>query len=294
MKLSVRLARICRRFFRSSLIRPRRATRDADAITAARHWRYDALAAFRLIESGITYPHTIPMLAEKRRCWMHVQTKKTASKPSTARNAALAFALAALAFALTALSTVKPAFGQESAAASAPAASSSTLNGNWGVPEGRMLFPHDWARGYADFSLAPPHNEPDLGRCSAVLLNASSTCNDYARYLLSGYLEIQPVGRTILRHAFFFWQPMFSFGRNIPQIDYTWSMAPIAYDRALGLGFELPKNLEFRLTQHQVDWLGRYSNNNLGAADLHTNGPYGLYTTVGVRWYFGGYGRSHQ
>lgn len=224
---------------------------------------------------------------------MHAQTKKTASLLATTRIASAVGALIALVAVLTVGTAVVPAYGQESANASAPAGSLNALNDNWGVPEGRTLFPHDWARGYADFSLAPPHNEPDLGRCSAVLLNASSQCNDYARYLLSGYLEIQPVGRTILRHAFFFWQPMFSFGRNIPQIDYTWSMAPIAYDRALGLGFELPKNLEFRLTQHQVDWLGRYSNNNLGAADLHTNGPYGLYTTVGVRWYFGGYGRSH-
>src|ERR1700737_3884536 len=37
---------------------------------------------------------------------------------------------------------------------------------SWGVPEGRTLFPHNWLRGYVDFSFAPPHNEPDLGRCS--------------------------------------------------------------------------------------------------------------------------------
>jgi hypothetical protein len=40
-----------------------------------------------------------------------------------------------------------------------------------------------------------------------------------------------------------------------------------------------------------VDWLGRY-NHNVGPADLSTAGPYGLYTTIGARWYFGGYGRS--
>jgi hypothetical protein len=40
-----------------------------------------------------------------------------------------------------------------------------------------------------------------------------------------------------------------------------------------------------------VDWLGRY-NHNVGPADLSTHGPYGLYTTIGARWYFGGYGRS--
>ena len=49
---------------------------------------------------------------------------------------------------------------------------------------------------------------------------------------------------------------------------------------------------QLRVTQHQVDYLGRYGN-NLGPADLHTNGPYGLYSTVGVRWSFGGYGHQN-
>ena len=177
------------------------------------------------------------------------------------------------------------------AAYPAPAAPS------WGVPEGRMFFPHDWVRGYVDFAIAPPHNEPDLGRCSpsaTVILaagGASSTCNAYARYLWSGYLEVQPFGKTIARHFFVFFTPTFSFGNNVPQFKYTASMAPIAFERAVGVGFELPKNFEFRVTQHQVDYLGRYAN-NLGPADLRTNGPYGLYTTVGVRWSFGGYGHS--
>jgi hypothetical protein len=86
---------------------------------------------------------------------------------------------------------------------------------------------------------------------------------------------------------------MFSFGNNVPQFKYTASMAAIAYERSVGLGIELPKNFEFRLTQHQVDWLGRYKH-GVGPADLGTAGPYGLYTTIGARWYFGGYGRSHE
>jgi hypothetical protein len=168
---------------------------------------------------------------------------------------------------------------------------------SWGVPEGRLLFPHDWVRGYVDFAVAPPHNEPDLGRCSpsaAVILaagGANSTCNAYARYLWSGYLEVQPFGKTFARHVFVFFTPTFSFGNNVPQYKYTASMAPIAFERSVGVGIELPKNFEFRVTQHQVDWLGRY-NNNLGLADLNTAGPYGLYTTIGARWYFGGYGRD--
>ena len=130
-----------------------------------------------------------------------------------------------------------------------------------------MFFPHNWVRGYVNFDVAPPHNEPDLGRCSqsqAVIVmagGASSDCNAYARYLLGGYLEVQPFGKTFARHVFVFFTPTFSFGNNVPQFKYTASMAGIAFERAVGIGIELPKNFEFRVTQHQVDWLGKYKNN---------------------------------
>src|SRR5947208_6088549 len=129
--------------------------------------------------------------------------------------------------------------------------------------QSRTFFPHNWVRGYTDFSVAPSHNEPDLGRCMfpqpASAGGAASTCTAYARYLLSGYVEFNPRGRTPARHFFLFFEPKFSFGRNIPQLTYTASMLPIAYDRSIGIGFQLPKNFELRATQHQVDWLGRYS-----------------------------------
>jgi hypothetical protein len=169
---------------------------------------------------------------------------------------------------------------------------------SWGVPQGRMFFPHNWVRGYVEYDFAAPHNEPDLGRCSplhAVIVSAGaadSNCNAYARYLLGGYLEIQPFGKTLARHLFLFFTPTFSFGNNVPQYKYTYSMAGIAMERSIGFGFELPKNFEIRVMQHQVDWLGKY-NHNVGTADLGTSGPYGLYSTVGARWTFGGYGRAH-
>jgi hypothetical protein len=187
------------------------------------------------------------------------------------------------------------AVGTVSTPAAAASASPSPAPSSWGVPEDKTFFPHDWVRGYTDFSFAPPHNEPDLGRCGPVsaAVGASSTCNAYARYLWSGYLEVQPFGKTFARHVFVFFTPTFSFGNNVPQFKYTASMAPIAFERAVGVGVELPKNFEFRVTQHQVDWLGRYGK-NVGPADLSTSGPYGLYTTIGARWYFGGYGRSRE
>ena len=157
------------------------------------------------------------------------------------------------------------------------------------------FFPRNWIRGYTDFAVAPSHNEPDLGRCMfpqpASAGGTSSQCTAYARYLFSGYLEVQPLARTPFRHLFLFFEPRFSFGRNIPQLSYQASMEPMAYDRAVGAAFELPRNFQLRVTQHQVDYLGRYSG-SLGPADLHTTGPYGLYATVSVRWTFGGYGRN--
>jgi hypothetical protein len=157
------------------------------------------------------------------------------------------------------------------------------------------FFPHNWIRGYTDFAVAPSHNEPDLGRCMfpqpANAGGSTSTCTAYARYLFAGYIELQPIGRTFARHFFLFLEPKMVFGRNIPQLKYSASMEPMAFDRSVGLGLQLPRNFEIRATQHQVDWVGRYSN-SLGPADLHRDGPYGLYATFGVRWTFGGYG--HQ
>ena len=171
-------------------------------------------------------------------------------------------------------------------AAKPPTVASST-NG-----ESRAWFPHNWVRGYMDFAYAPSHNEPDLGRClwpqPPGSGGAQSLCTAYARYLFTGYVEIQPLNRTVARHLFIYLAPKFTFGDNVPQLKYTQSMTPIAFDREVGVGFKLPRSFELRATQHQVQFLGRYSG-YLGPASLPANGPYGQYSTVGARWYFGGY-----
>src|SRR5437879_8426041 len=186
-----------------------------------------------------------------------------------------------------AVSMAVSAFAAHAQSLTARSASVSNL-----APLQRTFLPHNWVRGYTDFEGAPAPNEPDVGRCTfpqpASAGGTASTCTAYARYLYSGYIEFQPLGRTAARHFFVFFQPKFSFGRNIPQLTYTASMAPIAYDRSIGVGFQLPKNFELRATQHQVDWLGRYSR-PLGTADLHTIGSYALYATCGVCWSFVGY-----
>jgi len=192
---------------------------------------------------------------------------------------------------------VTPGFAQQQALNITTVSTPVPASAPYGVREGRTFFPHHWIRGHVDFAGAPPHNEPDLGRCSSLPAaqfgGASSTCTAYARWVTSGYVELQPIGRTFLRHVFAFYNYQAFFGRNVPQYSYTVSFEPMADERDLGLGVELPKHFEFRLTTHRSDWLGRYSG-NLGPADLGTHPPLGQNATLGVRWSFGGWGRSEE
>jgi hypothetical protein len=158
-------------------------------------------------------------------------------------------------------------------------------------PPSRKFLPKGWIRGYSEFSVAPPHNEPDLDRCLATAGSfggSQAHCSAFARFVAGGYVEIQPLGSGMFRRVFLFTEPHVFLGSNVPQFNYTFSAAPMALDRSVGVGIELPRNFELRLTQHRVQWMGRYGD-NLGKADLGKTGPLGLYTTVSARWYFGGY-----
>ncbi len=153
------------------------------------------------------------------------------------------------------------------------------------------FFPKGWIRGYTELAVAPPHNEPDLDRClatSGVFGGAQARCSAFARFVAGGYVEIQPLGSTMFHRVFLFTEPHVFLGSNVPQFNYTFSATPMAFDRSVGIGIEMPRNFELRLTQHRVQWIGRYQR-NLGLADLGKTGPLGLYTTVSARWYFGGY-----
>lgn len=153
---------------------------------------------------------------------------------------------------------------------------------------GPLLLGKGFLRGYADFELAPPHNEPDLGRCN----QPQPTCSAFARYMASGYIEFQPFARTPLRHAYVFFAPRFFFGDTVPQVSYTYSMAPLAWERLLGLAIALPKHFELRISNHNVQSFSPFDR-SLGAFDSGPNKePLGIYNTVGIRWYFGGYGRT--
>ena len=164
------------------------------------------------------------------------------------------------------------------------------------VSTDRKIFPKNWVSGYVDFAVAPPHNEPDLNRCSPAtgsIGGATASCAAFARYVGSAYLELRPFAMGPLHRVFVFVEPNAYAGKNIPQWQYTNAITPIALERTQGIGISVRRNFELRLTNHQVDWLGHYAK-NLGGSDLGKNGPLSTYTTISARWYFGGYRRREQ
>jgi hypothetical protein len=154
----------------------------------------------------------------------------------------------------------------------------------------RMFFPPDMFWGWAQVDLAPPHNEVDPNQCAGnagQYGGVNAPCSLFARYVLSGILEVRPFGRGPLRRFMVYGAPTFLFGKTIPKTLYTWSPDAIGVEHSWGIGVYLNKGFEFRMTQHFLfDRLGA-RDTNLGAADLGTNGPWGRYLTVGVRKEFG-------
>jgi hypothetical protein len=163
-----------------------------------------------------------------------------------------------------------------------------SASGTWheAGPDDRMFFPHDMFWGWAQFDLAPPHNEIDPNLCAGnagQYGGVNAPCSLFARYMLSGVLEVRPFGRTQLRRFMVFGAPTFLFGKTIPKTLYTWSPDAIGIEHSWGAGIYITKGYEFRVTQHFLfDRLGA-RNKNLGLADLGNNGPWGRYMTLGVR-----------
>jgi hypothetical protein len=154
----------------------------------------------------------------------------------------------------------------------------------------RMFFPRDMFWGWAQLDLAPPHNEIDPNLCAGnagQYGGANAPCSMFARYMLSGMLEVRPFGRGQLRRFMVFGAPSFLFGKTVPQTLYTWSPDAIGIEHSWGGGLYIGRGFEFRITQHFLfDRLGA-RDTNLGVADLGNNGPWGRYMTLGVRKDFG-------
>ena len=157
------------------------------------------------------------------------------------------------------------------------------------APEERWWLPKgNWIYGFAEFDIAPEHNEPDPNLCAAnsgAFGGANATCNAFARYLIPAQVTVRPFGKTALRRLTIFYDGTFIFGRNVPQYLYTWSMDGIGWERSWGGDIYLGRRFDLRLTQHLL--LERFSSTPLGPGYLGPNGPWGRYFTVGVRKYFG-------
>jgi hypothetical protein len=157
--------------------------------------------------------------------------------------------------------------------------------------ESRAFFPPDSVQGYLSFDVAPPHNEPDLGFCNAAA-GPGSRCTAFARYIWGGYMEVRPFGVNHLRRIFLFADPKFYGGNNLPGVSYTASASLIGWERTYGAGVQLSRGFELRATHHDVQLFGKYSGPN-SVVNLSRSGMFGLYTTVGVRWYFGKNSRAN-
>jgi len=152
----------------------------------------------------------------------------------------------------------------------------------------RMFFPKDMLWGWAQLDLAPPHNEIDPNLCASTAGQsggANAPCSMFARYMLSGTLEVRPFGQGPLRRFMLWGAPSFLFGKNVPQYLYTWSMDGIGWERSWGGDIYLGRRFDLRLTQHLL--LQRFGSRDLGPGYLGPNGPWGRYFTVGVRKSFG-------
>ena len=154
----------------------------------------------------------------------------------------------------------------------------------------RFFLPPDTFWGHAQFDIAPPHNEIDPNQCAGnagAYGGVNAPCSEFARYMLSGHLEVRPFGKGQLRRVMFFGDASFLFGKNLPQTLYTWSFDAIGIEHSWGLGVYIAKRFEFRATQNFLfNRLGA-RDKYLGQADLGTNGPWGRYNAFGIRKYFG-------
>ena len=181
--------------------------------------------------------------------------------------------------------------GSKSATNSGPVTDSQTTSSSTPASNAdRMFFPKDWYWGWAQFDLAPPHNEVDPNLCAenaGQYGGKNAQCSAFARYMISGTAELRPFGQTVLRRAMFFFDPVFLFGKNVPHYLYTWSWSGIGMEYAWGVGVDLPKRFEVRFTGHPV--IQRFGSRDqpLGPAWLGSNGPWGQYNAIGVRKYFG-------
>jgi hypothetical protein len=79
-------------------------------------------------------------------------------------------------------------------------------------------------------------------------------------------------------------------GSNVPQQKYTWSAEAIGIEKSWGIVAPVPHGFEVRLTQHPP--FSSFQKYSQSTGYLGPNGPWGRYSTVSVRKYFGYHGSN--
>ena len=152
----------------------------------------------------------------------------------------------------------------------APAASSGDFN---------RLFD---AYGSVDFTLFPPHNEPDLNLRGYTpnwgIIHGYDWFGDaFPRYGLEVHLTLEP---RQYRKVFLLFNPYIPMGQTIPQVSYGWSLKPIGVRLLLGLGYHVTNHFDIILQHHNWEFFGKYQN------VMWMEGSYGQWSGITGRYRF--------
>lgn len=136
--------------------------------------------------------------------------------------------------------------------------------------------------GSVDFSLYPPHNEPDLNLRGYTPDWWTGQGYDwygdaFPRYGLEANLTLE---LRRYNKIFVFFNPYLPMGQTIPQVDYGWSANPIGLRLHFGLGYHLTDHFDILLQHHNWEFFGKYRD------VMVPEGPYGGWNAVTARYRF--------
>ena len=154
----------------------------------------------------------------------------------------------------------------------------------------RMFFPKDWYWGWAQFDLAPPHNEVDPNLCAANAgpirrqerpVQCICALHDFRDDgAAPDRPDVSARRDVLLRSDVPLRQECAAVSLHLV-VERDWNGV------RLGRGVDLPKRFEVRFTGHPAIQRFGARDQPLGPAWLGSNGPWGQYNTIGVRKYFG-------
>jgi hypothetical protein len=132
-------------------------------------------------------------------------------------------------------------------------------------------------KGFVESGLAFPRNEIGVNLRRPDLIEETGGFGDnFGRYVIRGHLYFgYRVNHRIIRDVFFLVKPNFIFGRNIPQIEYTWSPRYIGHAENVGVGFTLPRDWKVYFEAHKWVFQDKKA--------VPPDGPFELHSLLVVR-----------